>query len=79
MLQNDSGKTIRDVNSAYSGDFSSGAGTINNGPFLSAQQFIISTTGVSVSSGTSYSGTVTITYKRNGVNFVSSAVCTGVA
>jgi len=79
MLQNDSGKTISDVNLSFSGDFISVASKTGNGPYTSAQQFSISTTGLSLNSGTAYSnGIIIINYKRNNVIHVSTAVCTGV-
>jgi hypothetical protein len=77
LLRNDSGKTISDVNVSFSGDFSSVSSSNNNGPFSSAQDFKLSSTGFSLAKGTNFSGVVSINYKRNNVRHVSTAICTG--
>ncbi len=77
ILRNDSGKTISDVNVSFSGDFSSVVPSLSNGPYTSAQDFKISSTGFSQPKGNSYTGNVSVTYKRNNVVHISTAVCTG--
>jgi len=80
MLRNDSGKSISDVNLSFFGDFASINPKIGSGPYPSAQQFSISSSALSLSNGKSFSnGVISITYKRNNVTHISTAVCTGVA
>ena len=79
FLRNDSGKTISDVNLSFSGDFSAISASIENGPYISAQDFKISSTGFSLAHGNSYTGNISVTYKRNNVVHISTAVCTGTA
>jgi hypothetical protein len=75
-FRNDSGKTISDVNATFSGDFLGYPSTLNNGPYLSAQQFNLNSTNASMRKG-SYSGTISIKYIRKGVMHASTAICSG--
>lgn len=79
LLRNDSGKTISDVNISFSQDFSSISPSLNNGPYSSAQEFKLSSTGFSLPQGTNFTGNMSITYTRNNVTHISTAVCTGTA
>jgi hypothetical protein len=79
MLRNDSGKTINNVDLSFSGDFASAAASSNNGPYVSAQEFSITTAGLTLGNGVSYNnGVIAITYVRNNVTHISTAVCSGV-
>jgi hypothetical protein len=77
ILRNDSGKSISDVNLSFSGDFVSVSPNTGNGPYSSAQEFKITSSGLGLTSGHSYTGNILITYKRNNVTHISTAVCTG--
>jgi hypothetical protein len=78
-LRNDSGKTISDVNLSFSGSFSTLSPSLSNGPYTSAQEFMITAGVFPLSANTNYSGNISITYKRNNVIHISTLYCTGSA